>query len=116
MFALEFEYYSRLLDRFQVEGIIPVNNLRDTGFSLQASAMILPKKLQFYVSGSQIYGKYGDPYDVAVGLNIFPFSRRDMRINVMGLYTSHSPVGYTAYPVPVGANGFTLVTDFSLAF
>jgi hypothetical protein len=33
----------------------------------------------------------------------------------MGLYTDRSPVGYTADPVPVGANGFTLVTDFSLA-
>jgi hypothetical protein len=34
----------------------------------------------------------------------------------MGLYVDGSPVGYTAYPVPVGANGFTFVSDFSLAF
>ncbi len=115
-YALEGEFYSRLLDRFQVEGIVPVNDLRDTGYTLQASAMLLPKKLQLYVSGSQIYGKYGDPYDIAVGINYFPFARRDLRVNVMGLYTEHSPVGYTAYPVPVGASGFTLVSDFSLAF
>jgi hypothetical protein len=115
-YSLEFEYYTRLLDKFKISGIVPVNSVRDTGFQLQASAMLLPKKLQIYVSGSQIYGKYVDPYDIAVGFNYFPFARRDLRVNVMGLYTNHSPVGYTAYPVPVGANGFTLVSDFSLAF
>jgi hypothetical protein len=115
-FALEFEYYARWLDNFKVEGFVPVTDLYDDGFQLQASAMLIPKKLMLYASGSKIYGKYGDPYDVAIGVNYYPFARRDLRVNVMGLYTSHSPVGYTAYPVPVGGNGFTLVSDFSLAF
>lgn len=115
-YALEFEYYARWLDHFRVEGTIPVTDLFDSGFQLQASAMVIPKTLMLYVSGSKIFGKYGDPYDVGVGLNWYPFQRRDLRVNAMGLYVKHSPVGYTAYPVPVGANGFTLVTDFSLAF
>lgn len=115
-YALEFEWYSRWLDHFKVDGVIPVTNLYDSGFQLQASAMVIPKTLMVYLSGSKIFGEYGDPYDVALGLNWYPFGRRDLRLNAMGLYTSHSPVGYTAYPVPVGANGFTFVTDFSLAF
>jgi hypothetical protein len=115
-YALEFEYYSRWLDHFKIDGVVPVTDLYDSGFQLQASAMVIPKKLQLYVSGSQIFGDYGNPYDVAFGLNWFPFERRDMRVNVMGLYVDHSPVGYTAYPVPVGGNGFTFVTDFSMAF
>ena len=115
-FALEFEHYSRWLDNFRVLGIVPVTDIHDTGFQLQASAMAIPKTLQVYLQTSKIYGDYGDPYDVAVGLNYFPFQRRDLRLNVMGLYTDRSPVGYTAYPVPVGANGFTFLTDFSLAF
>lgn len=115
-FSLEFEYYARWLDHFLVEGFVPVTDLYDSGFQLQASAMLIPKKLMLYASGSKIFGKYGDPYDVAVGINYYPFGRRDLRINVMGLYVNRSPVGYTAYPVPVGGDGFTLVTDFSLAF
>ncbi len=115
-YSLELEFYSRWLDHFKVEGVIPVTDLYDDGFQLQAAAMLIPKKLQLYVSGSQIYGKYGNPYDIAVGLNYFPFARRDLRLNLMGLWVDHSPVGYTAYPVPVGANGFTFVSDFSLAF
>jgi hypothetical protein len=87
-YALEFEYYSRWLDHFTIDGIVPVTDLHDTGFQLQASAMLIPKSLMLYASGSKIFGEYGDPYDIAVGFNYFPFKRRDMRINVMGLYTT----------------------------
>lgn len=115
-YALELEYYARWLDQFKIEGLVPRDDLFDSGFQLQASAMVIPKTLQLYASGSKIFGEYGDPYDVALGLNWFPFKRRDLRVNVMGLYVDRSPVGYTAYPVPVGSDGFTLVTDVSLAF
>ncbi|MCR5878817.1 hypothetical protein [Phenylobacterium sp. J367] len=93
-----------------------MTDLYDSGFQLQASAMIIPKTLMLYASGSKIFGKYGDPSDIALGLNYYPFQRRDLRINLMGLWVDRSPVGYTAYPLPVGGDGFTLVTDFSLAF
>jgi hypothetical protein len=95
---------------------MPFQHLFDTGFQLQAAAMVVPKTLQFYVSGSKVFGEYGDPYDVGVGFNYFPLKRRDLRVNFLGLYVYKSPVGYTAYPVPVGGTGFTFLTDFSLAF
>ncbi|CAN7260839.1 hypothetical protein LJR219_001131 [Phenylobacterium sp. LjRoot219] len=115
-FALEGEYYVRWLDNFKIEGPVPFDHMYDTGFQLQASAMLIPKTLQFYISGSKIFGKVGNPYDVAVGFNYFPLKSRDLRVNVMGLYVDRSPVGYTAYPVPVGGDGFIFVSDFSLAF
>jgi hypothetical protein len=115
-YAVEYEYYTRWLNDFKIQGFVPRDHLYDTGYQLQVSAMVIPQKLQAYVSGSQIFGQYGDPYDIGVGLNYFPFKRRDLRVNMMGLYVHKSPVGYTAYPVPVGGNGFTFLTDFSLAF
>ncbi len=33
--------------------------------SCRVRAMVLPQSLQAYVSGSKIYGEYGDPWDVA---------------------------------------------------
>ena len=78
--------------------------------------MLVPKTLQLYVSGSKIFGEYGDPYDVALGVNWFPFTRKEFRVNAMGLYVDRSPVGYSAYPLPVGGDGFTFLTDFSLVF
>jgi hypothetical protein len=115
-YSLEFEYYMRWLNHFKLEGTVPFENLFDTGFQLQAAAMLVPKTLQLYVSGSKVFGEYGDPYDVALGLNYFPLKRRDLRVNAMALYVYKSPVGYTAYPVPVGGTGVTFLTDFSLAF
>lgn len=115
-YALEGEYYARWLDPLQYEGILPRDDFFDQGYSLQASAMVIPKTLQLYASGSQIFGQYGDPWDLALGLNYFPLQRRDLRVNVMGLWVKNSPVGYTAYPIPAGGNGFTFVTDLSLAF
>lgn len=115
-YAIEGEYYARWLDPLKVEGVIPRNDFFDQGYSLQASAMVIPKTLMLYASGSQIFGEYGDPWDLALGANYFPFQRRDLRVNVMGLWVKNSPVGYTAYPIPVGGNGFTFITDFSLAF
>ena len=115
-YSLEFEYYARWLNDFDVLGTVPVGSLFDSGFQLQASTMLISKELQLYVSGSKIFGDYGDPYDVALGVNWFPFRQKEFRVNVMGLYVDGSPVGYSAYPLPVGGAGFTFVTDFSLVF
>jgi hypothetical protein len=115
-FALELEYYSRWLDEFKVQGVIPYDDFYDQGFTLQASAMPIPKTLQAYIQYSKVFGEFGDPYDFTVGLNYFPLGRKDLRVNVTGLWVENSPVGYTAYPVPVGGNGFTFLTDFALAF
>jgi hypothetical protein len=115
-FALEGEYYARWLDPLDFEGVLPRDDFFDQGFTLQASAMVISRTLQIYASGSKIFGQFGDPYDIAIGLNYFPLQRRDLRLNVMALWVKNSPVGYTAYPIPVGGNGFTFLTDFSLAF
>jgi hypothetical protein len=115
-YALEAEYYARWLNHLRVEGVIPRDRFFDQGYTLQLSAMPISKTLQLYLSGSKIYGQYGNPYDIALGFNYFPLHRRDLRLDVMGLWVKNSPVGYTAYPIPVGGNGFTFVSDFSLAF
>lgn len=115
-FSLEGEFYWRWITDFRTIGVVPVNNLFDTGFQLQGSAMIVPKQLQFYVAGSQIYGQYGNPWDISTGLNWYPFGRREMHINMQGIYSSRSPVGGQSYPYVVGGNGWIFNTDVILTF
>jgi hypothetical protein len=67
--------------------------------------MVVPKVLQGYVSGSQIVGHYGNPWEVRGGANWYFTGERGLRLNGEYIYVRRSPVGYTAYPVPVGANG-----------
>jgi hypothetical protein len=115
-FSLDGEYYWRTLDDFRATGPLPRNSFEDDGFQLQASAMLLPRTLQAYVAGSQINGQYGDPWDVSVGANWFPFKRRELRFNTQFLYLDRSPVGNTASPFIVGGNGWVFTTDVMLSF
>lgn len=115
-FSLDAEYYWRLVDDLSVTGTIPVDNFRDHGFQLQASAMLVPQSLQAYLAGSKIYGEYGDPSDISFGLNWFPFKTRLLRVNGQLLYLDDSPTGNSAVPFALGGNGLVWSTDVMLAF
>lgn len=117
-FSLDAEYYWRQVDDFAVSGpgLLPISNLDDHGFQIQASAMLVPKSIQAYLAGSKIYGEYGDPSDISVGLNWFPYRNRIVRVNGQVLYLNDSPVGYTSVPFPLGGNGTVWSTDIMLAF
>ena len=82
-----------------------IPDITDTGYQLQSSAMAIKDVLQVYLSGSQIFGDYGDPSEVRVGGNWYFKKQRGLRLNGEYIHVNHSPVGYTAYPMPVGANG-----------
>ncbi|MBL4571434.1 MAG: hypothetical protein JKY21_09845, partial [Alcanivorax sp.] len=88
---LEAEVYQRWVDDFEATGPLPVEELEDKGFQVQGSTMVLPKTLEAYLAYSKIDGEYGDPYDVSAGVNWFPFKRKELRVNVQGLYLKDSP-------------------------
>ena len=114
--SLEAEYYFRWLDDFQVIGSIPVTSLFDHGFQVYASTMLKPDYLQFYLSGSKIFGEYGDPWDLAAGLTYFPFGYKEVRMNAQALYMDRSAVGYTAVPYVVGGTGWVFTVDIGTWF
>lgn len=115
-FALEGEYYVRLVNDFKTEGDVPVDRLFDHGFQIQPSIMLIPKTLQGYVAGSYLFGEYGEPWDIALGINWYPFKRRLVRWNTELLYLRDSPVGYSSVPFIVGGNGTVFHTNFELFF
>jgi hypothetical protein len=104
------------LDDFQVTGTIPVTSLFDHGFQVYASTMLKPDYWQAYLSGSKIYGEFGDPWDLAVGLTYFPFGYKEVRMNVQALYMDRSAVGYTAVPYVVGGTGWVYTVDWGVWF
>jgi hypothetical protein len=114
--ALEGEYYIRWIDDFEVTGTIPVTELYDHGFELQASAVLMPETLSTYVAGSKIFGEYGEPWDLGVGLNWYPFRQRLMRVNAELLYLRDSPVGYSSVPFAVGGNGTVFQANLEARF
>jgi hypothetical protein len=114
--SLDGEYFWRKLDDFRTTGFVPVDELNDHGFQLQGSVMLLPRSVQAYVSGSKIFGEYGDPWDTALGLNWYPLKVKPLRINLQALYLQDSPTGYSSVPFIVGGNGWVFTTDVVLNF
>ena len=116
-YSLEGELYYRRLDDFGVSGgQLPFDGLNDYGLYLEGSAMVMPEKLQVYLGGSMIFGQYGDPWDVKLGLNWFPFKDKSVRWNNELIYLSRSPVGGIAYPYAVGGTGVVFQSNFEVAF
>jgi hypothetical protein len=114
--ALEGEYYWRWLSHFTGESTGGIANITDTGYQLQASGMAVPKLLQLYTGVSQVFGHYGDQWEFRAGQNFYPMKQRGIRLNGEFMYVDHSPVGYTAYPYPVGARGSVFHINFELNF
>jgi hypothetical protein len=115
-FALEGEYYTRWINDFRGPGTGGLAPLFDRGFQMQASGMVIPKLIQGYVSGSKIYGQYGDPSDFRVGINYFPFGSQIVRWNFEYLRLNHSPVGGLSLPYVVGGNGNVIYSSLQMSF
>lgn len=114
--SVEGEYYWRSVDNFSIEGDVPVDDLFDHGFQLQVGSMLIPETLQAYTAGSKIFGEYGNPWDLAVGLNWYPNQRRLFRVNTEMLYLNNSPVGYSSVPFALGGKGMVFHTNLELMF
>jgi hypothetical protein len=114
--SLEAEHYWRWLDDYQGLNVGAIPNINDHGFQAQASGMVLKDLWQVYAGGSGIYGVYGDASELRLGTNFYPVKERGFRINVEWLHLNHSPVGYTAVPYSVGANGNVFHTNVELNF
>jgi hypothetical protein len=121
-FALEGEYYWRWLDKFKFsQALTPAQLLRvpelfDTGFQLQVSQMVLPKVFQLYAGASRISGQYGNPFDVRIGGNWYPWKNKVVRWNNEALYIYKSPVGYSSVPFVIGGRGWVFHSSLELAF
>jgi len=106
-FALEGEYYLRILNDFIGPGVenLSFSAVTDNGFQLQASSMIIDKTLQLYLSGSKVFGEYGNPWDSRFGVNWYLFENQAVRLNGEVIYLYNSPVGALSLPYPVGGKG-----------
>ena len=124
-FALEGEAYYRYLNDFTFSTGNPdfdFTSLTDYGFSIQPSYMLLYKTLQAYVVGSKIYGDYGNPWDVALGLNWYPIGTkhpeygRQFRVNADAHYSDLSAIGNPSIPYSAGGEGWVYSISAELWF
>ena len=115
-YSLEGEYYRRWLSDFVGPGVAVIDDITDDGYQLQASAMFLPSSLQGYVGLSEVFGDYGDASELRFGFNYFPKGMRGLRLNGEWMILDNAPLGYSAFPYPVGANGDVIHVNFEYNF
>jgi hypothetical protein len=114
--ALEGEFYSRWLNNFRGQNVNTLHTINDVGYQMQSSAMPVQKWVQVYLSGSQIFGMYGDASEVRAGANWYVIGQRGLRLNAEIIHLVRCPVGYLAVPYPVGGNGNLYSIAFELNF
>jgi len=117
---LQFEYYQRWLDSFKADGVLPVGEIKDNGFYLQAAFYPIPRVLEVYGATSQIYGDsdagFGDSSDYILGMNYYPFNTRNHRLNLQYIDVNKSPVSSTFGYYVGGQEGETYSAAFSIFF
>lgn len=119
-FFLQAEYYQRWLDNFDADGLLPVAEIKDSGFYVQAAFFPVKQKLELYGITSQIYGDddagFGDSSEYGIGMNWYPYPTRNHRLNVQLLDVNKSPVSSTFGYYTGGQDGWTLASSFSIFF
>ena len=69
-----------------------------------------------YFGDSQIFGRYGDPWEVRGGANLYPMKQRGFRVNGEWIYVNHSPVGYTAVSLSGRRQGHVFHINLEMNF
>jgi len=101
-------------------GPVPVGEIYDRGFYVQAACYPFPKRLEVYAATSQIYGDedagFGNSNEYLGGVNLYPFDTRDTRLNIQYIGVNRSPVGSTFGYYTAGQTGSTVSVAYSLMF
>lgn len=117
---LQTEFYYRRLNSFKADGLLPVDEIIDKGFYVQAAFYPVPKKLELYAVTSQIYGDtnagFGNSSEYILGTNWYPFDSRNYRFNLQLMDINKSPVSSTFGYYTAGQDGTTVSGAFSLFF
>jgi len=115
------EFYERWLNNFAATGgPLPVQQIVDKGFYVQAAFFPIKNTLEVYGVTSQIYGDkekgFGNSSEYILGMNYYPFNSRNYRLNAQLMDVNKSPVSSTFGYYTGGQDGWTVATAFSVFF
>lgn len=117
---LQAELYNRWLDKFVADGPLPVTQIHDLGFYVQAAFFPVPKKLELYAATSQVYGDkaagFSNCNEYLAGANYYPFDSRNYRVNLQVIDVNRSPVSSTFGYYVGGQKGTTVSMAASVFF
>jgi hypothetical protein len=114
--AVNGQYFMRWLGDFVTDGPIPLASTFDHGYELTAGHFVIPKKLQIYGRGSQVFGEFGNSSEYGVGARWYFVPTERMWLNAEVTRINHAPYSGAFTPYTAGMNGWTPMLQAVLAF
>jgi hypothetical protein len=117
---LQGHYYWRRIDRFVADGPVPVAEIVDDGFYVQAAFYPIKQTLELYGVTSWVFGDdtagFDTSHEYIGGVNYYPFDSRNYRINLQLIDITRSPVSSLFGYYVGGQTGTTVALATSVYF
>jgi hypothetical protein len=114
--AINGQYFTRWLDDFVADGPLPVASTFDNGFELTAGYFVMPRKLQLYGRGAQVFGEFGDSSEYGGGARWYFLPTERIWLNAELIRVNHAPYSGAFTPYTAGMNGWVPMVQWLLAF
>jgi len=110
------QYFFRWVDDFLADGPLPLSSMFDHGFELSAGHFVIPKKLNVYGRGSQVFGQFNNSWEYAGGAkwHYLPTERIWFSAEVMRFHRVPYGAGFTPYTA--GMTGWGPMIQAMIAF
>ncbi|HYR10398.1 MAG TPA: hypothetical protein VEQ60_21665 [Longimicrobium sp.] len=110
------QHYMRWLNDFVADGPLPVESTFDQGFDLTAGYFVVPRKLQLYGRGAQVFGEFRDSSEYGGGARWYFLPTERMWLNAELIQVNHAPYGGAFTPYTAGMKGWVPMLQAVLAF
>jgi len=107
-FSFQGEYTYRRLSDFAATAPLPLSEINDSGFFVQAMHMVVPKRLGLYATGGYIMDDFKRyPSELSYGASYYPYGSRSWRLNLHVIHINKSPASSTFGYYMAGQTGTT---------
>ena len=114
--AVNAQYFMRWLGDFVANGPLPLASTYDHGFELTAGHFVIPRELQLYGRGSQVFGHFGNSSEYGGGARWYFLPTERLWLNPELLKVNKAPYSGTFTPYTAGLNGWVPMVQVVLAF
>ena len=115
-FAVNGQYFMRWLGDFIANGPLPLDSTYDHGYEWTGGHFIIPKKLQLYARGGQVFGEFGNSSEYGGGARWYYLQTERLWLNPELLKGNKAPYSGALTPYHVGLNGWVPMMQAVLAF
>ena len=108
-FSFQSEYYVRKLSDFLANGPIPLDEIVDHGFQVQAMHMVAPKLVGVYGTYGKLFDDFDrKPWEISGGVSVYPSGTRSWRLNLHVIRIEKSPAASNFGFYTAGQSGTTI--------